>query len=304
MARHETLRSGFAEASGGTAVQWVARDVDLPWRDLDWRGRPDAAAALEALAREERVLPFDLAAPPLMRWVLARTADREYRLLWTSHHLLLDGWSTSRLLGEVLRAYQGGAVAAPTARYRDYLAWLVRRDAATAQTWWTAELAPLAEPSLLAAGITAGVMAEDAGHGDLLRRFNAADSAKLSAYARQQRVTPNTLVQAAWARVLQAELGQSTVAFGATSSGRPAELPGAETLLGLFINTIPVICPAAPAQRVGDWLRAVQARSMAALDHQHTPLYDIHRWAGQGGRALFDTLVAVSYTHLTLPTKA
>ena len=137
LARHETLRSGFAEASGGTAVQWVARDVDLPWRDLDWRGRPDAAAALEALAREERVLPFDLAAPPLMRWVLARTADREYRLLWTSHHLLLDGWSTSRLLGEVLRAYQGGAVAAPTARYRDYLAWLVRRDAATAQTWWT-----------------------------------------------------------------------------------------------------------------------------------------------------------------------
>ena len=83
LARHETLRSGFAEASGGTAVQWVARDVDLPWRDLDWRGRPDAAAALEALAREERVLPFDLAAPPLMRWVLARTADREYRLLWT-----------------------------------------------------------------------------------------------------------------------------------------------------------------------------------------------------------------------------
>ncbi|WP_454674051.1 amino acid adenylation domain-containing protein [Achromobacter pestifer] len=288
LGRHEALRSGFAEAPGGASLQWVARDVDLPWRELDWRGQPDTASALEALAREERLLPFDLAAPPLMRWVLARTGDTEYRLLWTSHHLLLDGWSTSRLLGEVLRAYQGETVAAPAARYRDYLAWLSRLDTADARTWWTADLARLEEPSLLA---TAAPTTDDAGHGEISCRLNAADSAQLTACARQQRVTPNTLVQAAWARVLQSELGQSTVAFGATSSGRPAELPGAETLLGLFINTIPVVVPAAPALTVGDWLRAVQARGVAALDHQHTPLYDIQRWAGQGGRALFDTLV-------------
>ncbi|WP_241049985.1 condensation domain-containing protein, partial [Achromobacter xylosoxidans] len=288
VARHDALRSGFIDVAGAAPVQWVVREVDLPWRELDWRGHADAAGALEALAREELGAPFDLAAPPLMRWALVRNGDTDYTLLWTNHHLLLDGWSTSRLLGEVLRAYHGAAVEPPAARYRDYLAWLAARDAAAAEQWWRATLAGLDEPSLLAADLPpSGLM----GHGEILLRHDAARTGTLLLCARRQRVTPNTLVQAAWARVLQTRLGQDCVAFGATSSGRPADLIGAQTLLGLFINTVPMIVPARPAMAVGDWLRALQAQGVAAREFEHTPLYDIQRWAGHGGRALFDTLV-------------
>ncbi|MFC0712235.1 condensation domain-containing protein, partial [Azorhizophilus paspali] len=113
----------------------------------------------------------------------------------------------------------------------------------------------------------------------------------LSEFARAQRVTVNTLVQAAWLLLLQRYGGQATVCFGATVAGRPAELQGVEGQLGLFINTLPVIASPRAEQRVGEWLDQVQAQNLGLREHEHTPLYEIQRWAGLGGEALFDSLL-------------
>ena len=284
MARHDVLRTGFVP--GDAALQWVATSVDVPLAVEDWQGRTELPAALDAFAQADAARGFDLVAPPLMRLTLVRTAPGIHHLIWTRHHLLLDGWSTSRLLGEVLRRHAGETLPAPVGRYRDYIGWVGRRQAGAAQAWWKTQLARLDGPTLLA---PAG--GEPVGHGEHALELDAATTAQLVAFARAERVTLNTLVQAAWALLLARHTCSDTVVFGATVSGRPAELPGAEQMVGLFINTLPVVTAIAPGQPLGDWLRELQAQSVAARDHEHTPLYEIQGWAGHGGRGLFDSIV-------------
>ncbi|WP_322063425.1 condensation domain-containing protein, partial [Paraburkholderia sp. J63] len=110
-------------------------------------------------------------------------------------------------------------------------------------------------------------------------------------FARACRVTVNTLVQAAWSLVLQRSTGQRSVVFGATVAGRPDDLPGASRLLGLFINTVPVMSAPREGARLGEWLHALQAQSVTSQEHAHTPLYEIQRWSGAGAQGLFDTLL-------------
>ncbi|WP_454674050.1 amino acid adenylation domain-containing protein [Achromobacter pestifer] len=293
LACHPALRSGFF-AHGGDWLQWVARDAVLPWTTQDGRGVPQAGrdAWIDGLALAEREAGFDLAEPPLMRCALLRTTEDGWTFLWTCHHLLLDGWSASRLLGDVLRAYQGAALTAPVVRYRDYLTWRDTRDAAATQQFWESETRPLDEPTYLAPVLGGGdADAPATGHAEWVQVLDGVRTDALTRLARESRVTLNTVLQTGWALVLHRLLGRDVVAFGATTSGRPAGLPGAQDMLGLFINTLPVVVHNAPGDSVADSLRAQQSRHTAAREHEHAPLHQVQRWAGSGGQALFDTLL-------------
>uniref|UniRef100_UPI00313E2A5D condensation domain-containing protein n=1 Tax=Inquilinus sp. OTU3971 TaxID=3043855 RepID=UPI00313E2A5D len=283
--RHDILRTGFLW-DGPAPLQLVRRSVPVPVEIRDGSGLDEPGIA--EIARWERERGFDLAAPPLMRVLLLQVAEDRHRLVWTFHHILMDGWSTARLIGEVLSQYHGAAPAVGPGRYRDHIAWLADRDIAADEAFWRDQLARLEAPTRLADALPAPVQKGD-GHGVLATRHDAGRMARLTAFCRRERITLNTLVQGAWALLLSRYTGQPSVAFGATVAGRPVELPGAETLLGLFINTLPVIQQPDPKARVGDWLRRVQDVMLALHEHEHTPLADIQRWGGQGG--LFDTLL-------------
>ena len=272
-------------------LQVVFRNVEVPFSVLDWREESDQHAALQALAQDERGRGFDLSQAPLLRLLLVRTADDRHELIYTSHHILMDGWSNSQLLGEVLQRYQGPAPQRQVGRYRDYIAWLQRQDAGLSQGFWTEQLAVLQAPTLLAPAMIAAKPAQAKGYGDLYQRFDASQSQRLSEFARQQKVTVNTLIQAAWLLLLQRYTGQDCVTFGATVAGRPADIDGIEQHIGLFINTLPVIASPRSEQPVSQWLQVVQTQNLALREHEHTPLFDIQRWAGQGGAALFDTIM-------------
>ena len=292
LARHEVLRTGFVQGAGAP-LQWVAREVAVPFERCERLGAD--ATQLQALARQARRGGFDLSRPPLMRLLLVRTGADRHHFIWTHHHLLLDGWSVSQLLGEVLRAYEGQAVTRGTGRYRDYLAWLGQRDGAAMQAYWQGVTGALDEPTLLAPVLPSGQARQQgdaaAGHADLLLDWDEAATQALVAFARAERVTVNTLVQAAWAHVLAQATGHDTVAFGATTSGRPEALPGAQAMLGLFINTLTMVVHVPTASPTGDWLRRIQADSVASREWEHAALADVQRWAGHNGQALFDTLL-------------
>jgi amino acid adenylation domain-containing protein/non-ribosomal peptide synthase protein (TIGR01720 family) len=292
--RHDILRTSFHElAQGRGFVQLVHRSARVVVRELEAREPALSDAALERLAGEERAAGFALEQPPLMRLLLVRLGPQKWRFIWTHHHVLMDGWSSARLLEEVLRLYSGERFVAPVRPFRDFVAWLATRDVASDERFWKERLAELDEPTSLGSSLPPRRPSSDpnTGRGEHTRLIAPDRARELSSFARQERVTLNTLVQAAWLLLLQRYTGQRSVAFGATLSGRPATLPGAESMLGLFINTVPVIASPDPSARVGAWLRELQAENVKLREHEHSPLHDIQRWAGRSGQALFDTLV-------------
>ncbi|WDG77011.1 amino acid adenylation domain-containing protein [Pseudomonas chlororaphis] len=285
---HEVLRSGFFwQGQLEWPCQVVYRQASLPIEQLDWRAMPELEQELLSLQEAQRQQGFDLAKAPLVRLLLVRTDDSRYELIYTNHHILMDGWSNSRLFGEVLQRYAGVAVPEATGRYRDYIGWLQERDAALTEAFWREQLRPLQTPTRLGSSQPLALT----GYGQYQSSLDRELTGRLEAFARRNKVTLNTLIQAAWLILLQRHSGQPVVAFGATVAGRPAELDGIEQQIGLFINTLPVISAVDAQLSVADWLQAVQARNLALREHEHSALYDIQRWAEQGGEALFDNIL-------------
>ncbi|WP_350614943.1 non-ribosomal peptide synthase/polyketide synthase [Pseudomonas sp. HY7a-MNA-CIBAN-0227] len=282
--RHDILRSSFHWLGLGSAHQVIHRQVDLQLQVID-----DIYADRDALASAERELGFELSSAPLLRLMLVRGGDETWHLIYTSHHILMDGWSNAQLLGEVISHYAGHLLPAPLGQFRDYLSWLQQQASQAGEAFWKATLAPLQAPTLLADALRPPVGAT--GMAEHQVSVDSALSQALIDFSRQQKITLNTLFQGAWSLLLQRYTGQDCVAFGATVAGRSAPLPGIEQQLGLFINTLPIISSPGPAERVGPWLSELQALNLSLRDHEHVPLYDIQAWAGQQGSALFDSLL-------------
>ncbi|OKI00759.1 non-ribosomal peptide synthetase [Streptomyces sp. CB02923] len=291
VARHAALRACFRRVSGARMVQVIAREVELPWQETDLSGlAPDTAdAEAERLAAEERARRFDLATAPLLRVLLIRLGADRHRMVVTSHHILMDGWSMPIVLAELSAAYAAdgdGTALPPTASYRDYLAWLNRQDKDAAREAWRSELSGADAPTLVvpADRTRASVVPED-----VLIDIPAGPSRDLTELARRHGLTLNTLFQGAWALVLARLAGRTDVVFGATVAGRPHDLPHVESMVGLFINTLPVRVRLDGAQPAVEMLTALQERQSALLPHQHLGLSEVQQLAGPG--ASFDTLV-------------
>ena len=288
--RHASLRAGFRNDLS-RPVQIIVPGVAPAWRSLDL-SLLDAAAREQRLAgllAEDRAARFDLSSPPLIRCALIRLAADDHRLLLTSHHLLMDGWSTPVLVQELLTLYahQGNAAALPRVTpYRDYLAWIAGQDRAAAIAAWQQALAGLEEPTRMAP--------HDPGRApvapeQITLSLSATLSTALSEQARRQGLTLNTLIQAAWAILLGRLSGRDDVVFGVTVAGRPPEIAGIERMVGLFINTVPLRVKLPPATPLIDLLRELQESQSRLMAHQHLGLAEIQGLAGLG--ELFDTLV-------------
>ncbi|TBU98722.1 condensation domain-containing protein, partial [Phytopseudomonas dryadis] len=285
---HDILRTRFAWQGGlARPVQIVQRSVRVPFQLLDWHHLEEPKAQLRSLEDEELAKGFDLQVAPAFRLTLVCLGDTLHRLIFTHHHILMDGWSLSALVAQVLQCYNGHSLAASQGSYGEYIGWLERQDVAAGEAFWKQQLAGLQAPTRLVAALAHGARQG----GELHRALDEAVTGGLALFARALKVTPNTVLQAIWLLLLQRHSGQDTVAFGATVAGRPTELAGIEQQLGLFINTLPVIAAPCADQPLGDWLRALQAQNLGLREFEHTPLFDIQRWAQTGGQSLFDSLL-------------
>ncbi len=296
--RHAALRSTFLWEGVERPLQAVRRRAAVPLAREDWRGlsADEREARLEAYLAADRARGFDPRTPPLMRLALFRTGEEEHRAVWTHHHLAMDGWSLPVVLREAVALYDaaaGGTEArlAPPRPYRDYVAWLERRDGGAEEAFWRDELAGFLAPTPLGVDRAPGEAAP-AGYGRREMRLPAALTAELRGVARRHGLTLSTTVQGAWALLLSRCSGEEEVLFGATVSGRPAELPGVEEMVGLFINTLPVRVSVSPAERVVPWLAALQARQARLREHESTPLAQVQRWSDVApGEPLFESIV-------------
>ncbi len=292
---HPVLRTSFHWQELDRPLQVVHGSVVVELEYEDWSGVPPAEQEqrLTHLLHTGRKRGFDLSRAPLMRWKLIRTGASEHWFLWTHHHILLDGWSAAALTAEFLACYEALRRGVelrlePRPRYRDYIAWLQRQDLVRTEQFWRRALAGWTEPTILALDRRES----SAGRDRRQVRLAAAQADSLQGQARRWQLTLNTLVQGAWGVLLGRYSGQAEVVFGATMSGRSAELPGIESMLGLLINTLPVRLDVGGQSRLLPWLRELQHRQAELRQYEYTPLVRVQEWSEVArGSSLFETIL-------------
>ncbi|HEV2864149.1 MAG TPA: amino acid adenylation domain-containing protein, partial [Pyrinomonadaceae bacterium] len=298
--RHAALRTSFVWEDLKKPVQVVERRLKVCLTELDWRGLPadERERRLQEFLIEDRARGFDLSAPPLMRLTLIREGEDAYKFVWSWHHLLMDGWSSSLVAKEARSFYEAlceghEPTPGPVRPFQHYVAWLKRQDPAAAESYWRRTLKGFTSPTRVGLMSPRG-KSEEVGkrYGQEHLKLSAESSAALQAAAVRRRLTLNTLAQGAWAILLGRHGGSADVLFGAVVSGRPAELPGVEAMVGLFINTLPVRVRVEEGAGVWAWLKALQGEQAEARRYEYTPLVQAQGWGEvPRGVDLFETLL-------------
>ena len=295
--RHAIFRSSLLWEGVDTPFQLVHAAITLPIAEQDWRGltAEEQKRLWFNFLATDRQAAFDLAVPPAMRFALLRCGETRWYFLLTYHHVFLDGWSLSLLMKEAFDLYRarlsGEQPNFPPARpFRDHLLWLQGQDWKTAEAWWRRFLAGFRTPVRVGSPLlkTAGSVASFSAQS---RTFSPDLVHSLAAFARQHNMTINTVLQGTWALLLSRLTGERDVVFGVTVSGRPAELPGIEEMVGLFINTVPFRVGLSPAIRVDQWLHQLFEDTIELRRYEFVPLTKIKGWSEvPRGENLFETL--------------
>ncbi len=296
LARHPILRTFVVWEGRTEPIQIVCREATLPWCEIDWSGVPqaDITSTLENHLAADRAEGFVLTRAPLMRLCAIRLPHGGTQLVWTFHHLLIDGWCLGLLLAEALDAYDAfrqdrHVPMVPAPPYRRFIDWLAHRNEAKDRAFWTELLTGLPGPTPIPGSPQGGA---DMVRHVVVRHVPPVETQAVYALCARQRITASVVVQAAWAILLSACAREQDVVFGLTVAGRPPELPDVERIAGLFINSVPVRLRLEPGASVLRLLRAAMDQQAQREDHLHAPLAQIKRWAGIASEAtLFDSLV-------------
>ncbi|MHB1059865.1 MAG: amino acid adenylation domain-containing protein [Rhodanobacter sp.] len=295
--RHDALRTAFMDGEGALH-QLVVPSATLPWHEEDWRGVPaaDQKARFEAFRDADQRAGFDFESPPLMRLAVFRLGDDRFQLLWTLHHIILDGWCMPLVYRDVMALYRARldgtepGIAAPP-DYERYIEWLAARDDNEARTHWHGLLGEVDAPTLLPADLDGPSEGQSDREAHLA--LTEVETLQLRDAARRRRTTVNTLVQWGWAYLLHRYSGDERVVFGATISGRPADVEGIESMIGLFINTIPVCVSFADDAGLAASIDSLHLNFSESVAHGHLSLADIQRQSAvPAGTPLFDSLLS------------
>lgn len=297
--RHPVLRSTIHADGVRDPLQVVHRAVRLAWRLEDWRGiaLDQVPVRWQAFLKQDLSIPIDLAQAPAMRFALVQVAESQWKFVWSVPALLLDGWSWPLVFRDASRLYeafaQGQAVQPEVGRpYRDYVAWLKQQSPNAALEFWKKVLAGVRQPTPIRTDSQQGRKASSVSYVEQPVSVSTGLAEKLQSTARRLQITLNTLVQGGWALQLSRQSGQRDVVFGASFSARPTDLAGSETIVGPFVNNVPIRVAIDPHMKVGDFLRQLHGNLLELSQYQFTPLVDIQRVSEVPWRyRLFDSLV-------------
>ena len=296
--RHPILRTSFAWEGLEQPLQIVHEEIELSWDEQDWRGLPAAEqqARLQTFLSEDQQRGFELTKAPLMSFALFQTSDDACRLVWTSHHLLLDGWSGPLVLKEAFDFYgaycRGENLELKQPRpFRDYIAWLQAQDLTRAETFWRENLQGFHAPTrFITEEMSSATDGKEAAYVETRIALPQAIASALPTLARQHQLTLNTIIQGVWALVISHYSGENDVVFGSTVSGRPSELHGVETMVGLFINTLPVRARLQDDESLVTWLQKLQRAQAEMRQFDSIPLVQLQGWSDvPRGQSLFDS---------------
>ena len=298
--RHSILRTMFVWEKCQHPLQIVHQKVDLPWDYFDWQtlSSEEQQENLDTLLTTQRQQGFALNQAPMMHCTLILVSEQTYKFLWSSHHILLDGWGSSIIFKEVLNFYQaeclGDSSNLPTpVPYKNYIGWLQQQDSVTAEAFWRRTLSGFKAPTPLLNEKSEYDPAQTAQIDRIQKlHLSSATTMALQSLVREHQLTLSTLIQGMWALLLSCYSGESDVLFGITVSGRPASLPGVENIVGLFINTLPLRVNVSATDSIWSWLEVLQQKQAELQEYSYTPLAEIQKMSELPvGVSLFESIV-------------
>lgn len=300
--RHAVLRTGILWEDLEEPLQVVHQEVEVPWQEHDWSGfsASEQSARFEQWKMADREAGFELGHPPLMRLAFFDLGAGNYWLVWTSHHAIADGWSIGSLLNDMATIYVAiecrKVVDLPPAfPFNRFISWIQSRDAESADAYWRSRLAGFDQPLNFLTPRPTEFLSDSDTHETLEVSLDRELSDTIAESCRTRRISFFTMVQAAWGLLLSRYCDRDDVVFGVTSAGRPPELAGVESAVGMFLNTLPVRHSLDPEQAVSEWLQNLHADAREFLIHEATSLPRVKELSDiSDGSPLFDTILVMT----------
>ncbi|TCS97011.1 non-ribosomal peptide synthetase [Hazenella coriacea] len=295
--RHESLRASYHWDGLKEPIQVIHKDIKVPFEVIDWSDIPEdeSQQKLDHLLEEDRRKGFDLSSTPLMRVLVVKRKDSLYEVVWTHHHLQFDGWSSGILLKEIGLLYKaycdGDSLNLNDAlSLREYVKWLQKQDLEKAEDFWKQALKGFQTPIRFNHIFPTKVKTQAiSAYGDVVYEVSDEIQEKMKSFAKKHRITLNTIVQGAWAILLNRYSGINDVVFGTTSSGRPVDLNQSDSIIGCLMNTQPFRINVDDHYSLKDWLQNLQLKQAEMRQFEYTSLADIRNWSEvPRDTALFD----------------
>ncbi|SDX09030.1 Condensation domain-containing protein [Marininema mesophilum] len=282
--RNEIFRSAFMWEEIDHPLQVVFGEASFEMDNEDWStcSHDEREKRLKLLLESDRKKGFQLDEAQLMRVKVIKEAEAEYRIVWTHHHILLDGWSVSLVFKELFTIYlsmmKGEAWDLPKSPpYKKYIQWIKKQDKLKAEQYWKEELQGFTAPTPYT--LERQNRSADKGYGESVQSLSVEETQALQVWVRKNKVTLNTLTQGVWSYLLSKYSGEQDVVFGVTSSGRPTEIVGVENMVGPFINTLPTRIQVSEDSKIVDWLLNIQEKEIERRQYEYTALTEIQGWS-------------------------
>lgn len=305
--RHPALRTSFRWQGTGEPVQEVHAKAPLLFEEQDWRDREPAwqERHLARFLKLDRNQGFDLTAAPLVRLALFRLAEADYKLVLTYHHIIADGWARYLVINEVFAWYDaycaGQDLKLERPRpFRDHIDRLRQMSRPESETYWRQLLKGFRAPTAVDVLPMTDGPHEREGYAEQETQLSDALTSRLSSIAEQHQVTLNTMVQGAWALLLSRYTGEDDIVYGAVRACRRSTVEGAGSIVGLFLNTLPVRVRVPPDQHLVAWLAELRDQHIEVRDHEQSALSHVVGWSEvPRGTPLFESIVVFDRARLT-----
>lgn len=304
--RHDILRTGFIWEGVKQPLQVVHETIDLPVQRYDWSQFSEAEAKdkLERFMVDDRNFGFNFRKPGVLRLTWIKLPSQRNQLIWSFHHILLDGWSMPVVFKELFASYEqllkAGDVQLPSApHYQDFIGWLLSQDKQAENEFWSRYLAGFSAPTPIPLRNSPAVVSLREKEGDSAARYCEREIKvsgelldTLQALAKDQRLTLNHILQGIWGALLNRYSGEEDVLFGTTVSGRPADLAGVENMVGMFINTLPLRMFVDNELPFMEWLQRVQDQQVEMKHFESSSLVDVQKHSQVSSKqALFESIL-------------
>ncbi|MGB7603867.1 MAG: condensation domain-containing protein, partial [Lutisporaceae bacterium] len=278
--KYDILRTVFLYEKVSQPVQIVLRKRtgNILYKDVSDFKEEERKSYIEDFARKDKMQGFELSKELPMRIVVIKTNEEEHEVIWSYHHIIMDGWCLGTIIGDFFKAYsllgKGKEISTVDNHpYSDYIKWLKRQNKEEALVYWKDYLQDYEQQAsvpILYKKTNESIYLEC----ETQFEINEAITEKLISLARENQISLNVILQTVWGILLQKYNNTKDAVFGVVVSGRPSEVIGIESMVGLFINTIPVRIKENNESFI-ELSKEIQKNASKSMAYDYMPLADV-----------------------------